>query len=182
MGLLPYICGMVQEAYDLIVKEVSRETADCVAIRFSIPEELKNKFKFHQGQHITLLHPTEGENLKRSYSICAAPYENDLRIAAKRIHGGVFSSYLNEKLKAGDSLKVQIPEGRFFTDLPKDKEHLYVFFASGSGITPVLSNIKHILHEETSSSVLLFYGNQHTDSIIFLEELMTCRSKTSLRC
>ncbi len=170
--MLAYICGMVHESYSLRVKEINRETADCVSILFDIPNELKSKYSFHQGQHLTLLHPTEGEQVKRSYSICSAPYEQEVRIASKRMHGGIFSTYLNETLKVGDFVQVQIPEGRFYTDLKKDQKNLYVFFASGSGITPILSNIKHILHEEAESSILLFYGNRHTDSIIFLEALM----------
>jgi ring-1,2-phenylacetyl-CoA epoxidase subunit PaaE len=169
---------MVHELYDLKVKEVIRETGDCVSVSFEIPDDLKDKFAYLQGQYLTLekqFEETE-EPVRRSYSLCSAPSENKWKVAVKEVHNGVFSNYVNKQLKKGDVLKVLPPDGRFFTKLNAEHKKQYVLFAAGSGITPMLSIIKEILHVEPHSSVMLFFGNQRTDQIIFLEELMALKN------
>ena len=113
----------------------------------------------------------DGEELRRSYSICSSPLENELRIAVKKVDGGKFSAWVNSHLKTGDSIEVLPPTGKFYTALnPANQKH-YIAFAAGSGITPVLSIIKTALATEPGSRFTLFYGNQSRGAIIFREEL-----------
>jgi ring-1,2-phenylacetyl-CoA epoxidase subunit PaaE len=164
--------------YPLKIKEIRKETADCVSILFESSGSAD--FKFTPGQYLTLKANIGGEELRRSYSICAAPYENELRIAVKKVEGGKFSGFANEKLRKGDVLEVAQPEGRFF---PKDKtletkcgQH-YVLVASGSGITPIVSILKAILKNEPQSQVTLIYGNKNAASVIFREEIEGLKNK-----
>jgi len=157
--------------YPLRVREIRRETADTVSVAFEVPEAEQNLFRFTQGQFLTLRAQIGGADERRSYSICSAPHENDLRVAIKKVPGGVFSTFANEVLRVGDSLQVMPPQGRFFTELQPENENLYVAFAAGSGITPVLSILKSTLHQEPGSRFMLFYGNRGFDQIIFHEQL-----------
>lgn len=169
---------MQHQSFDLRVKEVVRESPDCVSVTFDVPENLSEKFSYRQGQYLTLekLFENIAEPIRRSYSLCSAPYEKKWKVAVKEVHNGVFSNYINRDLRAGEVLKVLPPDGRFFTSLNAGHKKLYVCFASGSGITPVVSIIKQILYEEPASRIILFYGNQKTEQIIFLEELMALKN------
>jgi ring-1,2-phenylacetyl-CoA epoxidase subunit PaaE len=155
----------------LTIKEVRRETPDCVSIVFDIPGNLQPSFAFTQGQNITIKHAVNGDALRRSYSICAAPHENELRVAVKKVPGGLFSSLANEQLKPGDTLEVLPPTGNFFTTLHPSHKKQYLALAAGSGITPVISIIKTVLQTEPQSTFTLVYGNRSRSSIIFFEEL-----------
>jgi ring-1,2-phenylacetyl-CoA epoxidase subunit PaaE len=157
--------------HELRVKEVRRETSDCVSISFSIPAELKETFQYKQGQYITLRTNINGEEVRRSYSICSSPLDNELRVAVKKVEQGVFSTHANEQLKKGDTLDVMQPIGKFFTELDPAQSKQYTGFAAGSGITPLLSIIKTTLLTEPKSSFTLVYGNRNRHSIIFKEEL-----------
>jgi ring-1,2-phenylacetyl-CoA epoxidase subunit PaaE len=157
--------------HELAVKEVRRETNDCVSISFSIPPELKETFQYKQGQYITLRTTINGEEIRRSYSVCSSPLDNELRVAVKKVALGMFSTYANEQLKKGDTLDVMPPLGKFFTELTADQSKQYTGFAAGSGITPLLSIIKTTLRTEPNSSFTLVYGNRNRHSIIFKEEL-----------
>ncbi len=163
--------------HPLTVKQVRRETADCVSLSFEVPAALKEIFAFHQGQNITLRATINGEELRRSYSICTAPFEGELRVAVKQVEGGRFSTYVNEALKAGDVLEAMPPTGRFNTVLDAVHSKKYLAVAAGSGITPILSLIKTTLHEEPSSSFTLVYGNRSRASIIFFEALEALKNK-----
>ncbi len=169
---------MIHKVYNLKVKEICRETEDCVTVTLDVPESCKEAFHYQQGQYLTLEKKIEGvdEPVRRSYSLCSAPSEHQWKVAVKEVHNGVFSNYINKQLKAGDELGVLPPEGRFFTKLDPLHQKEYVFFAAGSGITPVISIIKEILIVESKSKVILFYGNQRSDQIIFLEELMALKN------
>ncbi len=167
---------MSHELYELKVQTINRETDECVSVEFAIPPDLTNLFQYQQGQYLNLEKEIDGQLLRRSYSLCSAPYENKWRIAVKEVHHGVFSCFINQKLKPGDTFMVQAPGGRFFTRLQESQSKQYVFFVAGSGITPVLSIIKQILHEEPRSRIMLFYGNQRTEQIIFLEELLALKN------
>lgn len=157
--------------HTLAIREIRRETPDCVTLAFEVPEALREAYRFTQGQHLTLKATIDGEELRRSYSICASPLEGNLRVAVKKVEGGSFSTFANEKLKVGDSLEVMTPMGRFNTELsPANAKH-YVAFAAGSGITPILSIMKAVLEGEAHSNFTLFYGNRGVDSIIFREEI-----------
>jgi ring-1,2-phenylacetyl-CoA epoxidase subunit PaaE len=163
--------------HKLIVKDVKNETSDCVSISFDIPAELENDFHFIQGQNVTVRTTNDGEQSRRSYSICSSPLENELRIAVKKVANGLFSTFANEKLKVGDVLEVLPPTGTFITEVNPSNRKDYVFFAAGSGITPVISIIKTILLTEKNSSVTLVYGNKTLQSIIFREEIEALKDK-----
>ncbi len=156
----------------LKVREVRRETADCVSVAFEVPEHLQEVYRFLPGQHLTLSSHLDGEEVRRSYSICAAPFEHELRVAIKRIEGGRFSTYANEVLKPGDELEVMAPTGRFCLLPPNGApKRQIVAFAAGSGITPIISILKTVLETEQESTCTLFYANRRPDTIIFLEEI-----------
>jgi ring-1,2-phenylacetyl-CoA epoxidase subunit PaaE len=155
----------------LRVKDIRRETNDCVSISFEIPNELKEEFLFHHGQNITLRKYFSGEDLRRSYSICSSPLENELRIAVKKVESGKFSTHANEEIRVGDLVEVLPPTGKFFTRLDEANAKNYVAFVAGSGITPVISIIKTTLATEPASQFTLVYGNRDRHSIIFREEL-----------
>jgi ring-1,2-phenylacetyl-CoA epoxidase subunit PaaE len=155
----------------LKVTDVRRETADCVSVAFAIPVELREEYRWRQGQNITIRYHIGKEDIRRSYSICSSPFENELRIAIKKVPGGLFSPWANEKLITGEELEVLPPSGRFYTELdPSHRKH-YLAFAAGSGITPILSLIKTTLAVEPESQFTLIYGNRSRQSIIFREEL-----------
>lgn len=161
----------------LIVKEVRRETADCVSIAFDVTDALQSSFAFKQGQYITINAQINGEAIRRSYSICSSPLDHELRIAVKKVPGGVFSTWANESLQAGTALEVMPPMGKFFTELNPANNGQYVAFASGSGITPILSIIKTTLMTEPNSQFTLVYGNRNRHSIIFKEALESLKNK-----
>jgi ring-1,2-phenylacetyl-CoA epoxidase subunit PaaE len=161
----------------LKIKEVKKETADCVSVLFEVPEMLKTKYAFEQGQNITLKKIIDGEELRRSYSICTAPYEQLLKVAIKKVNDGKFSCYANNILKAGDEMEVLPPTGKFNTPLHPVNKKQYLAFAAGSGITPVISLIKTTLHTEPESRFTLVFGNRNRSSIIFFEELEALKNK-----
>jgi ring-1,2-phenylacetyl-CoA epoxidase subunit PaaE len=155
----------------LKIEDIRRETADCVSVAFAIPSAFREEFRYRQGQNITLRVQLNGEELRRSYSICSSPLEDELRIAIKKVPGGLFSTYANEQLQEGQEVEVLPPSGKFYTELRPDNRKHYLAFAAGSGITPVLSLIKTTLAIETDSQFTLVYGNRHRPSILFREEL-----------
>lgn len=157
--------------FPLRVADVRRETADCVSIAFDLPDELRDAFRFKPGQYLTLRTELDGEEVRRSYSVCVSPQSGELRVAVKRVPGGRFSTFANDRLRPGDTLQVMPPDGRFFTELHPGQAKHYVAFAAGSGITPVMSILRAVLAVEPHSRFTLFYGNQRTDSIIFREAI-----------
>ncbi|MGI8952854.1 MAG: 1,2-phenylacetyl-CoA epoxidase subunit PaaE [Chitinophagaceae bacterium] len=159
------------------IKQVRKEIADCVSISFDIPEELQEKFQYQAGQYITLRTYINGEELRRSYSLCSSPLENEWRIAVKKTEYGLFSTFANEQLKAGDVLELMPPLGNFFTPFNKTNKKKYVLIAAGSGITPIISIIKTALAVEPHASVTLVYGNRHRHLIIFKEQLEALKNK-----
>lgn len=168
---------MAVHFHRLKVKTIKKETEDCVSITFSIPENLQQEFVFEQGQNITIKKNIAGEEVRRSYSICTAPFENLLKVAVKKVDGGKFSTYANEVLKEGDELEVLPPTGKFNCTLQSAHKKQYLAFAAGSGITPVLSIITTTLHTEPDSSFTLVFGNQSRTTIIFFEELEALKNK-----
>jgi ring-1,2-phenylacetyl-CoA epoxidase subunit PaaE len=161
----------------LTVKAIRKETSDCVSIALDIPPEFKNDFVFREGQNITIKSVMNGEEIRRSYSICSSPFDNELRVAVKRVYDGAFSTFANQKLREGDILDVLPPTGTFFTELNSTNKKNYVFFAAGSGITPIISIIKTILLTEPESNVTLVFGNKNVSSIIFKEQLEALKDK-----
>jgi ring-1,2-phenylacetyl-CoA epoxidase subunit PaaE len=163
--------------HPLRISEVRRETADAVSIVFAVPDDLREFYRFDAGQYLTLKHDLAGEDVRRNYSVCVSPLDGELRIAVKQIAGGTFSTFANTKLKAGDTLEVMAPMGRFTVPVGETEGRRYVGFAGGSGITPVLSILKTVLRTDPNSRFTLFYGNRNTAQIIFLEELADLKNQ-----
>ena len=163
--------------HQLSIKDIRKETEECVSIAFDIPAEIQKDFEFIPGQNVTLRKSFNGQEIRRSYSICSSAFENELRIAVKKVEGGIFSTFANEELKKGDVLEVLPPTGNFYTQILSSQKKNYVFIAAGSGITPVISLIKTILSTEKESEVTLFYGNKTLSSVIFKEQLEALKDK-----
>ncbi|MBA3704891.1 MAG: 2Fe-2S iron-sulfur cluster binding domain-containing protein [Bacteroidetes bacterium] len=158
--------------HSLKIVDVIRETSDAVSVAFEVPADLKSEYKYKQGQYLTLKCIINGAELRRAYSICSSPLEeNQLRIAIKKVKDGRVSCYINDQLKAGDHIEVMVPMGNFFTEMNAENKKNYVLFAGGSGITPMLSILKTVLISEPKSTVTLFYGNNDESSIIFKKQI-----------
>ena len=155
----------------LAVRDLRRESADAVSLTFAIPEALAADYNFVPGQYLTLRTTLDGEEVRRSYSICSGPDDGELRIAVKKVDGGAFSGWAADELKAGDELDVMTPAGRFGIAHAPDEARIYVGFAAGSGITPILSIVKGVLAREKDSRFFLFYGNRSTSGVMFAEAL-----------
>ena len=160
---------MAPRFHDLKVAAIARETPDAVAIAFEVPHDLRETFAFRPGQYLTLSTDIDGEEARRSYSICSVPGEPYLKVGVKKVADGRFSSFVNDRLAIGDTIRVMPPEGRF-TSLIGER-HDYILIAAGSGITPMLSIAKSVLGHEPGSTITLIYGNRSSDTIMFLEEL-----------
>jgi ring-1,2-phenylacetyl-CoA epoxidase subunit PaaE len=153
------------------VRQVEPLTDDAVALTFEVPEELREDYRFVQGQHLTLRTKLAGDDVRRNYSICAPVSSGRLRIAVKRLAGGAFSAYALGRLQVSDVVEVMTPTGGFFTPLdPANAKH-YCALVAGSGITPLMSIIPTTLETEPASRFTLFYANRTSKSVMFLEEL-----------
>ena len=168
---------MAEHFHALRVAEVVPETSEASSIRFEIPPELRDRFAFRAGQHLTLRATIDGEEVRRNYSLCTAPDENDWMVTVKRIGGGLFSNWVGDNLKAGDTLDVMPPHGSFTTEFAPSRKRHVVGIAGGSGITPVMSLIKSTLRFEPESRFTLLYGNRDSSSVIFLDALASLKDK-----
>ena len=168
---------MAEHFYALRVAEIVPETDDANSIRFEVPAGLESAFAFRAGQHLTLKADIGGEEVRRNYSLCVAPHEGQLKVTVKRIAGGVFSNWVGDQLKRGDTLDVMTPHGSFTTDFDAGAARRYVGFAGGSGITPIISLIRTALSVEPASRFTLFYGNRDASSVIFLDALADLKDR-----
>ncbi len=157
--------------HELRVVEVTPLTDDAVAVTFDVPADLAENFTYLPGQHVTLRGMIEGEDVRRSYSICANANSGKLRVGVKKLHGGAFSTYATEMLQAGDTLEVMAPVGEFTIQPDLNSTSHRVAIVAGSGITPVLSLIASTLESEPGCSWTLVYGNRTANSVMFLDEL-----------
>lgn len=157
--------------HPLEVTELRRETRDAVVVTLKPRAEDAAAFDFIQGQYLTFRNSFDGEELRRSYSICAGRDDGALRVGIKRVEGGAFSTWANEVLKPGDVIEAMPPMGKFHTPIEPDAARHYLGFAGGSGITPVLSIIKTVLAREPKSRFTLVYANRQINSIMFREDL-----------
>ncbi|HMO40435.1 MAG TPA: ferredoxin--NADP reductase [Saprospiraceae bacterium] len=162
---------MDKQFHSLRVQEVRPETHDTVSLIFEVPQDLREVFRYKQGQYLTLRFGINGQDVRRSYSMCSSPLEEHLAVSVKRLAGGLVSNYINDKVQAGQTIEVMPPDGRFFTELNADQRKSYYLFGAGSGITPLYSIIKTILEAEPQSTIFLLYGNRNEDCIIFREGL-----------
>jgi ring-1,2-phenylacetyl-CoA epoxidase subunit PaaE len=165
----------------LAVNDLRREAPDAVSLTFAIPAELFGDYSFAPGQYLTLRTTMDGEEVRRSYSICSGPDDGELRIAVKKVDGGAFSSWAADELKAGDELDVMTPTGRFGVTHAPDETRVYAGFAAGSGITPILSIVKGVLAREPNSRFFLFYGNRSTGGMLFREALEELKDRFMAR-
>ncbi len=166
--------------HTLTVKSVTQVSSQAVAVAFNIPSSLSEMFKYVQGQYLTLEIETEGQKLRRSYSICSSKYHNEpLTIAVKRVQGGKVSNIINDTFSEGMDVKVMEPMGNFHTPLISSNQKHYFLFAGGSGITPMMSILKSVLFVEPNSKITLIYANSSIESIIFLDEISTLTQKNA---
>ncbi|NNL88087.1 MAG: phenylacetate-CoA oxygenase/reductase subunit PaaK [Marinicaulis sp.] len=157
--------------YPLEVLEIRKETNDSVVVSLSPPPEAKDDFEFIQGQYLTFRREINGEELRRSYSICSAVSEDNLRVGIKKVDDGWFSTWANEDMKIGDIVDAMAPMGNFYGSIEPDRKKKYLGFAGGSGITPFMSIIKTVLAREPHSTFTLAYGNRSARDVMFREEL-----------
>ncbi len=155
----------------LIVSDLTHETKDAVSVAFAVPPDLARDYAFSPGQYLTLRTTLEGEDVRRSYSICSGPDDGELRVAVKQVDSGLFSTWINHDVAVGDMIDVMTPTGRFGLQHSPGDGRIHVGFAAGSGITPILSIIRGVLVGEPHSRFMLFYGNRSTADILFREAL-----------
>lgn len=169
---------MAIQFHKLKVSNIVRETEDATTISFEIPPELKDTFKYKHGQYLTLRFFFDGKDERRAYSICTSPIADDyLAVTVKKVVGGEVSPYINSRLKVGDIVDVMPPLGNFTIDLDENGKKTYIFFAGGSGITPIFSILKSVLYTEKESRVILVYANSNEETIIFRDSLIDLKEK-----
>jgi ring-1,2-phenylacetyl-CoA epoxidase subunit PaaE len=161
--------------YSLKVKQVIRETSEAITIKF---ENASEPISYKSGQFITLILDIDGKEVRRSYSLNSAPaIDQDLSVSVKAVSNGLVSNLLNQKTKAGDVLKVIEPMGNFYFEPKADLKRHIILVGAGSGITPLFSILKSVLHKEPQSKVSLIYGNRTKESIIYHQELDDLKKK-----
>ncbi|WP_276132748.1 1,2-phenylacetyl-CoA epoxidase subunit PaaE [Polluticoccus soli] len=163
--------------YELKVKEVRPETADCVSVALEVPGDLRDIFRFAPGQYLTFRKHMENAEVRRSYSICVSPRDGELRVAIKKVDEGKFSTHANEVLRAGDVLDVMPPLGKFSPRKSEKIHKNYLAIAAGSGITPIMSIMKTVLEDEPNSNFTLIYGNRSRNTIIFREGIEALKNQ-----
>ena len=168
---------MAQHFHPLEIRDVVRETHDCISVSFNVPEALRATFAYRAGQYVTLRAEVGDRELRRSYSLCSAPHEDELRVAIKRVDGGMFSQWAHMLLRAGDSIDVLPPDGHFVYEAQPDRARHILLLAAGSGITPVFSILKTALETEANSRVTLVFGNRRVKDIIFREQIEDLRDR-----
>lgn len=158
--------------YKLKVDKIHRETPDAVSIRLLVPPPLKGSFTYKAGQYLTLHAMINGEDVRRSYSVCSSPYEDEMpTVAVKQVQDGRMSTFLNTQLKEGDLIEAMPPMGNFIVEPNESNAKHYVLFGGGSGITPLLSIALTVLGQEPNSKVTLVYANRNKESIIFHDSI-----------
>lgn len=167
--------------HPLRVKAIEPDTAEAVIVSFEVPPDLQQVFGFTQGQYLTLRHDIDGQDLRRSYSICAGLDDGELRVGVRKVRGGVFSNWINASLQPGDTLQVMAPQGRFFVPIEPAAARHHVGIAGGSGITPILSIMKTVLAREPQSHFTLIYGNRQLQSTMFKEEIEDLKNRYMTR-
>jgi ring-1,2-phenylacetyl-CoA epoxidase subunit PaaE len=162
----------MSQFHNLTIQSITKVTDQSVAITFAIPDNLKSEFAFKAGQYVTLKTEIEGKDVRRDYSICSSVSSGAITVAVKAVENGTFSIYANKHLKAGDTIGVATPNGRFLFEPHKEKTRTVAAFAAGSGITPILSIAKTLLEDEPFSNFILVYGNKSLNDAMFAEDLL----------
>jgi ring-1,2-phenylacetyl-CoA epoxidase subunit PaaE len=167
--------------HPLRVRAIEPETEEAVIVSFDVPEPLREVFSFNQGQYLTLRTEVDGADLRRSYSICAGIDDGELRVGVRKVAGGVFSNWINQRLRPGDLVQVMPPQGRFFVPLDPAAQRRYLGVAGGSGITPILSIMKTVLGREPQARFTLIYANRSAKSTMFKEEIEDLKNRFMAR-
>ena len=160
----------------LVIADIREETPDAVSLGFAVPPRLARAYRFLPGQYLTLRATVEGENIRRSYSICSGLGDGELRVAVKRVAGGALSNFVHDRLKAGDAIEAMTPAGGFVLP-PAAGPRTIVAIACGSGITPILAHLKTALAREPRTSFVLLYGNRTGRDIMFAEALAALKDR-----
>ena len=166
---------MANNFHTIVVKKIQQETLNSVVLTFDVPKRLETEFIFKAGQYLTLQAKVGKDFVKRSYSICSSPSSGLLQVGVKAIDKGLFSNYLNDALREGDSIEISKPEGRFIFESSNNSKK-YCGFASGSGITPIMSIIQEVLASSSKDTFVLAYGNKSKASTMFLEKIQQLKS------
>ena len=166
--------------HPLRVKEVRPDTEEAVVVSFDVPLAIQEAFRFAPGQYLTLRHEVGGQDLRRSYSICAGADDGELRVGVRKVDGGAFSAFVHGDLKAGDEIQVFPPQGRFTLKESEASRHV-LGIAGGSGITPILSIMKTVLAREPRSRFTLIYANRRQASTMFKEEIEDLKNRYMTR-
>jgi ring-1,2-phenylacetyl-CoA epoxidase subunit PaaE len=167
--------------HPLTVRAIEPDTDEAVIVSFDVPPALREVFAFNQGQYLTLRTEVDGADLRRSYSICAGIDDGELRVGVRKVAGGVFSHWINERLAPGDTVQVMPPQGRFFVPLDPQAHRHYLGVAGGSGITPILSIMKTVLGREPFARFTLIYANRAAKSTMFKEEIEDLKNRYMAR-
>lgn len=167
----------MKKFYPIRVTKITPETRDGLVITLEPAARDKERFAFHHGQYLTFRHMIEGEELRRSYSLCCERSAGVMQIAIKKIEGGAFSTWAHSQLRVGDCLESLPPMGNFTSPLQPAKARHYLLIGAGSGITPLLSIMKTLLAEEPLSSVTLIYANRQISTIMFREDLEDLKNR-----
>jgi ring-1,2-phenylacetyl-CoA epoxidase subunit PaaE len=167
----------MKKYHSLTVASKHQETRDSVRIALQIPEELRADYAFQAGQHLPIQIERDGKKVRRTYSICSEPGEWPLTIGVRVQPGGQFSEYAANELKVGDALDVMPPNGQFHALPVADNKKHYLGFAAGSGITPILSIMASLLHQEPGSHFALFYGNRTQNTTMFIDDLFALKNR-----
>ena len=171
----------MRKFHSLTVSDKRNETADSVRISLQVPDDIQSEFNFLPGQHLPIQIDIDGKAVRRTYSICSAPGEAPLEIGIRIQAGGLFSGYVADSLQAGDVLQVMPPFGQFHASIDPANRKNYLAFASGSGITPIISIIRSTLEQEPGSRFLLFYGNRRQNTAMFIDDLYALKNSFTER-
>ena len=167
----------MRKFHSLTVSDKSNETVDSVRISLHVPDDVRSEFDFLPGQHLPIQIEVDGKPVRRTYSICSTPGNGTLQLGIRIQPGGIFSGYVAETVQAGDVLQVMPPFGQFHASIDPDNKKTYVAFASGSGITPILSILSSALEQEQGSRFLLFYGNRRQNTTMFIDDLYALKNR-----
>ena len=157
--------------HPLRVARIDADTDEARIVAFAVPAALRDEFAFQPGQYLTLRQRVGGEDLRRSYSICASPDEGELRVGVRQVPGGAFSSWLHESLRQGDTIDALAPQGKFVVPAGDGAPRHLLLVAGGSGITPMMAIARHGLAHEPATRITLVYANRRSASTMFKEEL-----------
>ncbi|CAH1001280.1 1,2-phenylacetyl-CoA epoxidase, subunit E [Neolewinella maritima] len=163
--------------YPLRVARIQPETNQAVSVYFEVPASDQTAFHYRAGQYLTLRFTINGKEERRAYSMCSAPHDDELAVTVKQVKGGKVSNHIASDLKAGDTVDVMPPMGRFLAEVDPAARRRYYLFGAGSGITPLMSILRTVLEHEPKSEVILLYGNRDEDNIIFESQLQQLQQR-----